>query len=151
MTYLENRHTRRYKLANPVDYWWLAPNGSVQAGHGMTLDISSNGVMVIARKCPPIGVRIQTTIRIARRNCSDRPLELHGEGIVVRVEHGKATQPSQRSSGFAASVHFYCELSNDSDDPDQDTSEIRNTFTAGRVDESSDCAELFRRFQGSEL
>jgi hypothetical protein len=123
MTHLEKRHTRRYKLADPVDYWWLDPSGSVQASHGMTLDISSSGVMVIARKCPPKGVRIQTTIHVARHDGSDRPLELHGEGIVVRIEPGKATQPGQRSSGFAALVHFYSELSNDSDDPDQDTSE----------------------------
>ncbi len=123
MTDLEKRRTRRYKLTAPVNYWWLAPSGSVQASHGMTRDISSSGVMVIARKCPPKGVRIQTTIHVARHNGSDRPLELHGEGIVVRIEPGKATQPSQQSKGFAASVHFYSELGNGSDEPDQDTSE----------------------------
>lgn len=124
MTHLERRHTRRYKLADPVNYWWLDPSGSVQASRGMTLDISSSGVMVIARKCPPMGVRIQTTIHVSRHNGSDRPLELHGEGIVVRIEPGEATQPSPRSSGFAASVHFYSELSKDSDDTDQDSYEL---------------------------
>lgn len=123
VTDIERRHTRRYKLADPVDYWWLAPSGLVQASHGMTLDISSGGVMVIARKCPPNGTRIQTTIHVARHDGSDCPLELHGEGIVVRIEPGKSTRPGQRSSGFAASLHFYSELSNDSVAPHQDTSE----------------------------
>ena len=123
MAGLERRHTRRYKLSNPVDFWWLAPSGSVQASHGTTLDISSSGVMIVAKKCPPKGVRIQTTIHVARRNDSECPLELHGEGIVVRIESGKPTRPSKRPSGFAASVHFYSELSNVSDDPDQDTSD----------------------------
>ena len=128
MTDLERRHSRRFELADPVDYWWLAPSGSVQASHGMTLDISSSGVMVISRKCPPKGVRIQMTIHVARHNGGNCPLELHGEGIVLRVEPGKATQPSQRSSGFAASVHFYSESSKFRiverlRRPDQDTAE----------------------------
>jgi len=121
----------------------------------MTLDISGSGVMIVARKCPPMGVRIQTTIRVARQNGSDCPLELHGEGIVVRIEPSKATRPSQRSSGFAASVHFYSELSNGSDDMDDDldreTSETRNTITAGRAYENSGRVELIRRSRGSEL
>jgi hypothetical protein len=120
---LEKRYTRRYKLSNPVDFWWLAPSGSVQAGHGMTLDISSGGVMIVARKCPPKGVRIQTTIRIAQHNESDRPLELHGEGIVIRIAPGKATRPSQRPSGFAATMHFYTELSNVSSESNKETSD----------------------------
>src|ERR1035437_2671698 len=123
MTHLDRRYTRRYELAAPVDYWWLDPNGAVQASHGMTLDISSSGVMVIARKCPPKGVRIQTTIHVARHNGSDRPLELHGECSLVRSEPGEATQPTLRSSGFAASGHFYSELSKDSGDSDQESYE----------------------------
>jgi hypothetical protein len=68
------------------------------------------------------------TIHVARHNGSNCPLELHGEGIVLRVEPGKATQPSQRSSGFAASVHFYSESSKFRiverlRRPDQDTAE----------------------------
>jgi len=151
MTHLEKRHTRRYELTNPVKFWWPTPSGSVQGSQGTTLDISSSGVMVIARKCPPRGARIQATIYVAPQDGSDRPLELHVEGIVVRIESGKATRPSQRSRGFAASVHFYFELSNDSDDLEQDASETRDDLTAGRVDESSGCAELFHRSRGSEL
>jgi hypothetical protein len=151
MTDLEKRHTRRYELADPVDYWWLAPSGSVQASHGMTLDISTNSVMVIARRCPPKGVRIQMTIQVARHDGSDCPLELHGEGIVVRIEPGKSTQPGQRSSGFVALVHFYSEISNDTDDRIRILLSRGNTFSASRVDESGDCVELFRRSRGSEL
>jgi hypothetical protein len=134
-----------------VDYWWLAPSGSVQSGHGITLDISSGGVMVIAKRCPPKAVRIQMTIHVARHDGSDCPLELHGEGIVARIESGKATQPSRRSSGFGASVHFYSELSNDLDGSDKELLSRRKIFTAGRVDESSGCVELLHRSRGSEL
>ena len=123
MTDVERRRTRRYKLTDPVSFWWLARGGSVQASHGTTLDISSSGVMVIGRKCPPKGVRVQMTIHVARRNHGESPLELHGEGTVVRIDPGIATQPGQRSRGFAASVHFYSELSNVSVDPEQHTSE----------------------------
>jgi hypothetical protein len=59
------------------------------------------------------------TIHVARHNGSDSPLELHGEGIVVRTESRKKAQPSQRSSGFAASLHFYSEVSNGSIEHDQ--------------------------------
>jgi len=151
MTYLERRHTRRYELTNPVKFWWLDPSGSIQASQGKTSDISSSGVMVIASKCPPKGARIQATITVAPRDGSDRPLELNVEGIVVRIEPGKPTGRSQRSVGFAASVNFYFELSDDSDDLEKDASEARNALTAGRVDESSDHAEMFRRSRGSEL
>jgi hypothetical protein len=120
MADLERRRTRRYKLADPVKYWWLAPSGSIEASQGTTLDIGSNGVMVSARKCPPKGVRVQMTIHVARHNGSDSPLELHGEGIVVRTESHKNTQASQRSSGFAALLHFYSELSNGSSGNDQE-------------------------------
>jgi hypothetical protein len=134
-----------------VDYWWLAPSGSIQSSHGTTLDISNSGVMVIAKRCPPKGVRIQMTIHIARRDGSDCPLELHGEGIVVRLEPVKATHPSQRSGGFGASLHFYSELSNDLDGSDKGLLSRKKIFTAGRVNESSGCVELFRRSRGSEL
>ena len=123
MTDLERRHTRRYQLTNPVDYWWLTPSGTVQASHGTTLDISGSGVKIIAKKCPPKGVRVQATIHIARQNDGDCQLELHGEGIVVRNDPGKATRPSQRPGGFAASMHFYSEQSNISIDQDRDTSD----------------------------
>ena len=72
------------------------------------------------RRFPISGI---STIHIARHNEGDCPLELHGEGIVVRIEPGKATRPSQRPRGFAASMHFYSELSNVSNDLDQDTSD----------------------------
>jgi hypothetical protein len=151
MTYLEKRHTKRYELTNPVKFWWVDQSGAIQASQGKTLDISSSGVMVMASKCPPKGARIQATISVAPHDGSDSPLELNVEGIVVRIELAKGTRPSQRSIGFAASVHFYFELSNDSDDLKQDASETRNTLTAGRVDESSGRAEMFRRSRGSEL
>jgi len=124
MADLERRRAPRFKLTDPVQYWWLAPSGSVQACQGMTQDIGIGGVMVVARRCPPKGVRVQMTIHVARHDGVESALTLHGEGIVVRVETGKATKPSQRSKGFAALMHFYSEMSNRSDNRDQVTAEL---------------------------
>ena len=115
----------------------------------MTLDISGSSVMVIAEKCPPKGARIQMTILVTRPNGSDCSLELHGEGIVVRIQRRNSTRPSQRLSGFAASVHFYSESSNDSEDWITILPSRISIFTAGRADENSDRAELFRRSRRS--
>ena len=116
MSDLDLRQFKRYQLAAPVNYWWPTPEGPVQAGHGITRDISNNGVMVIARECPPKDARIQMTIYIDPQKENNPTLKLHGEGTVVRVQLETREQPSQEGIGFAASVYFYSERSNDSEE-----------------------------------
>ncbi len=107
MTDLELRHARRYPLAAPVTFWWPTSQGWVRAGLGTTRDISSDGVMVTARECPPVGVHIQLTVLFPRREASGHAVKLHGEGVVVRVQSYESMPLSERTSGFAASVQFH--------------------------------------------
>ena len=106
MADLELRHARRYPLAAPVSFWWPTSQGWVRAGLGTTRDISSDGVMVTARECPPVGVHIQLTVLFPQREGSGPAVKLHGEGVVVRVQICESMPLSERTSGFAASVQF---------------------------------------------
>jgi PilZ domain len=115
MTELDLRRATRYQLVAVVDFWWLNLNGSVQGSHGITHDISSNGVLIEANECPPIGVHIQMTILIPRMSDSGSSLELHGEGTVVRIERCAKLQLAQKSSAFAASVQFHSESPSESE------------------------------------
>jgi hypothetical protein len=108
MTDLELRNANRYRVAAPVDFWWPSPRGSARARRGVTRDISSRGVLVITDECPPVGAAIQMTVSLPRRKGRSHPLELHGEGVVIRVQSEKSNSLGER--GFAASVHFYPEL-----------------------------------------
>ncbi len=107
MADLELRHARRYPLAAPVAFWWPTSQGWVRAGLGTTRDISSDGVMVTARECPPVGARIQLTVLFPRREASGHAVKLHGEGVVVRVQSYESMPLSEQASGFAASVQLY--------------------------------------------
>ena len=109
MTDFDRRRAKRQHLVAVVDFWWLNPNGSVEGSHGITHDVSSNGVLIEARECPPIGLNIQMTIFIEGMSNSGGSLELHGEGTVVRVARSANLRLAQKSSAFAASVRFYSE------------------------------------------
>lgn len=116
MTALDMRFARRYQIAAPVDYWWSTPMGSVHSNHGLTHDISNNGVLIMTADCPPPGVHIQMTIFVSRRHDETRRLELHGEGTVVRVLNKRgSTETNDISNGFAATAQFYPELPNDAE------------------------------------
>ncbi len=122
-TDLELRHSKRYQLAAPVNFWWLSPDGSIRASQGMTRDISSSGVLVVTSDCPPSGTRIQMTVLLPRRDGSGHGMELHGEGTVIRLEESANPRQQKRRSEFAASVHFYPEIPDDSEHLSQAHSE----------------------------
>jgi hypothetical protein len=110
MPVLELRHANRYRLAARVNFWWPSAKGRVLVGWGTIRDISSNGVMIISKKCPPVGVHIEIIAFIPRFRNDTTPLELHGEGSVVRVECSKTGRSGMRPAGFAASVGFHPEV-----------------------------------------
>jgi len=112
---LDLRRTNRYRLAAPVNFWWPSLDGAVQASEGMTRDISSSGLMVLAEKCPPVGAHVQLRVLVSRSSNNPVPLELHGEGLVIRVEYGMAAPLRFLPAGFAASVLFHQERSSGSD------------------------------------
>jgi hypothetical protein len=109
MTQLHLRHSNRYPLAVPVSFWWSDTDKSIQAGEGVTQDISSGGVLVAAPSCPPDGARIHLEIRLPRLQGSGYGMALHGEGLVVRVEPGKSAIPGEPAAWFAVAVQFYPE------------------------------------------
>jgi len=111
---LEFLRANRYRVAAPVSFWWPDADESVQASEGTTRDISGNGLMVLAGRCPPVGVRVQMTVFISRSGIDPFPMELHGEGSVVRIEYGKIGNSGTHPVGFAASVYFHQEMPSDS-------------------------------------
>ncbi len=120
MTDLELRHAKRYPLAAPVTFWWPILQGWFQAGLGTTRDISSDGVMITARECPPVGEHIHLTVLLPRREESGHEAKLHGEGVVVRVQSYESMPLSEPTSGFAASAQFYLEVPNGSEELGRD-------------------------------
>jgi len=71
--------------------------------------------MVLSEKCPPAGVHVQLRVLVSRHSNNPVPLELHGEGIVTRVEYGMTSPLRFLPVGFAASVLFHRERPSGSD------------------------------------
>lgn len=99
---------KRFECAAPVEYWWPVAEGVVKSGMGVTRNIGNSGVLIAASECPPAGVHIQMTVFLPRSEGSGYAMKLHGEGLVVRIEND-ALDPDERPIGFAASVQFYPE------------------------------------------
>ena len=59
------------------------------------------------------------TVFISRNSTDPIPMELHGEGSVVRIEYGKSSHSALQPIGFAASVHFHQEVHSDSEHVEQ--------------------------------
>jgi len=112
------RHANRYEVAAPVSYWWSSPKGPIHSGKGETRNLSHSGVLVATGECPPIGASIQMTILLPRIRGSGIGMKLHGEGVVVRVEDSATTVASKPAGAFAATVQFYPETSEKSQQPD---------------------------------
>jgi hypothetical protein len=106
---VELRKTNRYRLSAPAIFWWARPDGQSQGSEGVTRDLSTAGVFVVAGLCPPVGARVQLDILLPRMNDTAVGVRLHGEGLVLRVERGGTT-----TTGFAASVQFYPEAPDES-------------------------------------
>lgn len=105
---LVNRRTKRFEYAAPATFWWSPGGGFLQSATGVTRDIGNTGVLIETSECPPPGVHIQVTVFLPLIEGSGYGMKLHGEGVVVRVEGGRADTDEQPTA-FAASVHFYPE------------------------------------------
>ena len=116
MTDLASRNAKRYPVAVPVDFWWPSADGEVQSSQGMTRDVSISGVMVATIECPPVGVRIQMTVHLPGSAGRGHGLELHGEGVVVRVQDRVPSRPNDLTHEFAAWVQFHSEKTIESAD-----------------------------------
>jgi hypothetical protein len=97
---MHSRKAKRYSLSAPVAFWWERVPGIMQRSGGNSLDISSQGVFVVAELAPPPGVPLKVEVYLPSANGGPKSLQLHGEGRVVRVGRSGA------ESGFAVEVEF---------------------------------------------
>lgn len=120
------QRAKRFEIAARVAYWWSPTKGVVQSGTGVTRNIANSGVLIAASECPDAGSPIQVSIFIPRIGGKGYGMKLHGEGVVVRVE--SATMPPDlRPTGFAASVQFYPE-------PMDGSEQLGQTATGDTID-----------------
>lgn len=98
---IELRKGSRYQIDAPVEFIWASPNGTLQAGQGITRDINGTGVYVRAKVFPAAGSRIQLDILLPKFRDVGHGMQLNGEGVVVRMDTD--------GGGFAAQVHFALE------------------------------------------
>lgn len=103
---MELRKSTRYLVSAPTFYWWERADGTLQGAQGITRDISDRGVFILANELPPVGKCVELDVYLPAVPGTARAAQLHGEGTVVRVNGGGATE-----SGFAAEVVFRAESS----------------------------------------
>jgi hypothetical protein len=108
---IELRKASRYRLSAPALFLWAPQDGPPQTGEGITRDISTSGVYVLAESSPPVGARVQLDILLPKLADASPGMHLHGEGVVLRVEPGGAKGAVATEGGFAAAVQFYPEAS----------------------------------------
>ena len=102
---VELRKSRRYRLPAPVSFVWERPDGQLQEGKGTIRDISDRGVFIITDTVPPVGAHLDVDVHLPSLDVSSGAVQLHGEGVVVRVETG-----ADEGRGFAARVVFQTEI-----------------------------------------
>ena len=74
-------------------------------GKGTIRDISDRGVFIITDTVPPVGAHLDVDVHLPSLDVSSGAVQLHGEGVVVRVETG-----ADEGRGFAARVVFQTEI-----------------------------------------
>jgi len=101
---MELRKSRRYHLTAPAFCWFKRSDGTLQEAQGTTRDISDRGVFVVAELLPFPGAHVELDVYLPSAGLTPRSVQLHGEGIVLRVGEVGTSQ-----SGFAAEVLFQTE------------------------------------------
>jgi hypothetical protein len=102
------RRANRYRLCTRASFLWVGQDGTLHGGEGITVDISTCGVFMMADTPPPAGVRVQVEIALPGLEDSSRGMLLSGEGYVLRLERKEAR------TGFAAALQFCPEASDES-------------------------------------
>jgi hypothetical protein len=101
---VELRKSRRYRLLAPAFFLWERPDGLLQEGRGTIRDISDRGVYITGDFLPPPGAHLDVEVYLPSLDVGSSAVQLHGEGIVVRVD-----RKPENINGFAASVAFQTE------------------------------------------
>ncbi|MGD0157999.1 MAG: hypothetical protein ABSB50_18065 [Terracidiphilus sp.] len=108
---IELRKAKRYRLSAPVFFLWGPQEGKPQSSQGVTRDINTSGVYILADKLPTVGTLIQLDILLPKLDEPGFGMSLAGEGVVLRVEPHGSQGAGTSKAGFAASVQFYPEAS----------------------------------------
>lgn len=92
-------------------FLWGPQEGKPQSSQGVTRDINTSGVYILADKLPTVGTLIQLDILLPKLDEPGFGMSLAGEGVVLRVEPHGSQGAGTSKAGFAASVQFYPEAS----------------------------------------
>jgi hypothetical protein len=93
---VELRRIKRYNVQAPAFFSWKDSEGSSQAAEGMTRDISTQAVFVLARNCPATGNQLRMDVLLPSLRSKKPGVRLRGEGVVLRVDYS-----GSEISGFA--------------------------------------------------
>lgn len=107
----ELRKANRYRVSAPVHFLWVPQHGEPISGLGVTRDVTPSGVFVVADTPPSVGSLVQLEVFLPKFTETGKGMHLNGEGVVLRVETGDAVAGSSTERGFAASVQFYPDAS----------------------------------------
>ena len=99
---MDRRRALRYRLRLVVALSWKDDAGAVLGTQGNSRDLNTGGIYVESELSPPLGAHVEMNVFLPKPGPSTRPVELHAEGRVVRIDPSiSPTQPG----GFAAMNH----------------------------------------------
>jgi hypothetical protein len=80
------REAKRYRIAAPASFNWVAADGTSGEGEGCSRDISEWGAFVFARRPPPVGANLCVIVSLRNAVMNKRWVRLEINGAVVRAE-----------------------------------------------------------------
>jgi hypothetical protein len=89
------RLVERYTVQLITAFSWVTPGNQVQAAEGVTRDVSSSGLFIMASTAPPLNSQMRFEIHLPEIGTTAPELRICGEGEVCRVEM------SDGAKGFA--------------------------------------------------
>jgi len=96
--FMERREHQRYRLRFPVIFSWRDEGQAQRENLGVTRDISTRGAFVVTTSPPLLNSYLKLKALIPPSSRVAIPIQILGEGRVVRVETIKNQEPS---GGFA--------------------------------------------------
>lgn len=98
------RKAIRYQLAVRVSFCWRGADRCLHESHGVTRNISSEGVLIAADRCPLPGEIIDVGMLLPRSQGGGHGMRVHGKGAVLRVE---PRLDGAHECVFAVCAHWY--------------------------------------------
>ena len=101
---MELRRTKRYYVQAPASFSWKDSNKSSQTAEGMTRDISTQAIFVVASHCPRAGDQLRLDVQLPSLRGTPG-VRLGGDGIVLRVDRTESG-----ATGFAVATTLRSEV-----------------------------------------